>query len=44
MGGATALAAGDSDARIKAVLAHDPWAHVIKQKIPEFNKVLNIPL
>ena len=44
MGGATALAAGDEDARIKAVLTHDPWSHIVEPRIAGFTNLLSKPL
>ena len=44
MGGATALSAGDVDARIKAVLVHDPWGRIIEPKIQNFGPLLQKPV
>jgi len=44
MGGATAIKAGDSDSRIKAVLTHDPWMSILEPDYETFDALLDKPL
>ena len=44
MGGATALNAGDTDKRIKAVLTHDPWGKLLGSKIGNFTDLMKKPI